>query len=267
MKRGLLALALLGAALGVAGLRFSSDAQERSRSAQAEVLAWDEAQADWSIGRRPAEALRYPPTKPEQGKALVAELGIEAWSQGPGGREALVVSWGSEDLEGDAPLVLAASTASLLGFVSEGRPRAHAEAALAAQEDLRVRYAPELAARAFPPSGPEDVAASSSLSAQRMLRSGAPTADTSELGWLIVQVRRGEALDPSVWSTPGACGMAALELGRRGNAGDLDLLLRASIEGPTATDRLAALYAARRLAPVSSWPEGPARERAARLEV
>lgn len=266
LSRGLLAAPALLLAIGLCGVRYLEDSEERRGEALAEVEAWDRAQADWAIGRRPEAWLSYPPTRSAQGKTLLAEVGVEGWARGPGGREALVVSWGAEGLEGEAPWVMAASTASLLGFRADGDPRSHADRALAAQEALREIYAPDLEAKAFPPVGPADVAASSSLSAQRMLRSGVETQDSAALGGLIAAVRRGEDLAPSVWSTPGHCGMAALELGRRGRVEDLEILLRASIEGPTATDRLASLYAARRLAPVSQWPPGPARERALRVE-
>ena len=62
------------------------------------------------------------------------------------------------------------------------------------------------------------------------------------------RVRKGDAVAPELLSKPGFAGMVALEWGRQGNALRIPALLRLSVSGPSAPDRLAALYAALRLA-------------------
>ena len=62
------------------------------------------------------------------------------------------------------------------------------------------------------------------------------------------EIRRGEEVDPAVLAQPGLAGLAALEWGKRGDPGRIPQLLQLSVHGPAAPDRLAALYAALRLA-------------------
>ncbi len=83
---------------------------------------------------------------------------------------------------------------------------------------------------------------------ERLARAGGP--DTlPPLGAVAATIRKGELPDEAVWATPGAAGLAALELGLRGDPRDRALLERAAVDGPTAEDRLAARYALTRLAP------------------
>jgi hypothetical protein len=101
---------------------------------------------------------------------------------------------------------------------------------------------------------------------ERIVRSGAPTAEpATELGALVAAIRRGTEPPAVTWEQTGFCGMAALELARAGRKDQLDALLHASVHGPSAMDRLAALYAAALLVPADRWPAGAARERAAQV--
>jgi hypothetical protein len=78
----------------------------------------------------------------------------------------------------------------------------------------------------------------------------------------VAAVRMGQPVPERAWSAPGHCGMAALELARAGRTDQLPRLLEASVRGPSALDRIAALHAAMQLEPPGRWPEGPARSRA-----
>ena len=74
------------------------------------------------------------------------------------------------------------------------------------------------------------------------------TQDADALVRVAVTIREGGTPEEAVWQTPAQAGLAALELGRRGNTADLPVLLKQAVSGPTASDRIAALYAADRLA-------------------
>lgn len=70
---------------------------------------------------------------------------------------------------------------------------------------------------------------------------------TDERVALTAQIQRGVAVDLSVWQRPGLAGLAALEQGAYGDPVAIPALLDQSLSGPTAADRMAALYAALRL--------------------
>lgn len=81
---------------------------------------------------------------------------------------------------------------------------------------------------------------------------------------LVGSLRRGDDLPERSWHEVGTSGLLALEAGAAGRVDLLPTLLAVAVEGPSPADRLAALYAALRLSPVSEWPvDDPATARAA----
>jgi hypothetical protein len=230
-----------------------------------------------ALGADPGEGslLARPPVDPEDGRALVARLGPERLVGSPE-LAPLVVAWYAgvdpAGLDRETLSLVAVSTARLLGARDDPRrsPAELAEEALAGLELVRGALerrcgdcAP--APGALPPVSP-DVGESAAIQGERIARAASPELEqASELGSLVGDIRRGEPVPDRVWERAGFCGMAALELGRAGDEGALPALLRAAEDGPTAMDRLAALYGAASLVDAASWPEGPARERATAL--
>jgi len=64
---------------------------------------------------------------------------------------------------------------------------------------------------------------------------------------LVIRLREGGAPTAAEWATPGLAGMAALELSARGDKRWIPTLLQAAQTGPSGTDQIAALWAARNL--------------------
>lgn len=159
----------------------------------------------------------------------------------------------------------------LLSAVAVARGEMRARSALAGQAE-RVRAAPlpeglgprmqALGLDAMVHAPPGTLPPSASLDADLSALRGADA--VTPAGRALREARRGQ-LAPEVWAEPGLCGLAALELGRTGRSEALPSLLEAAAQGPSATDRLMALYAATRLAPPERWPPGAARERALTL--
>ncbi len=250
--------------------RLRLDQAERALAALPAVLAGE---AD----RQVEDALLTdPPTRPDQGRALVQALGserlLDARHLAP-----LIVAWyAGRDLASldDAELaLLAASTARLLGS-DEGADTSTADFTVQSLAGLS-RFRDALAARcpgcAPPPSVLPPIGTPAgippSIQGERIARSSVPEGESSgTLGSLVGAIRRGQAVSPYVWDRTGACGMAALELARAGQGDQLEPILRAAVHGPTAMDRLAALHAAMRLAPPSDWPPSEARERGMALD-
>jgi hypothetical protein len=222
-----------------------------------------------------AELLSFPPADPEAGRALIEAVGIEPLLGAPQ-LAPLVIAWysGVDKSQLDEPtlrlLALATSRAlgSFEGLAVEGGTAS--QAALAGLEPLRSELAgrcegcaPEAAP--LPPPAPT-TQLPPSIQGERQARSAAPDREpVDELGALAGTIRRGGEPPAEVWNSVGACGLASLELARMGRIDLLDPILRAAIEGPSATDRMAALHAARTLVHPRGWPQGPARERAAQL--
>ncbi|MFH1465423.1 MAG: hypothetical protein ABIO70_13630 [Pseudomonadota bacterium] len=223
-----------------------------------------------------ADLITNPPADPEWGRLLVAAVGPDRLL-GVAQVAPLVVLWFADQdpatLDEPTLLLLAESTARLLGAdvtgTHEGRIE-NATRALAGQEALRAALEARCGACAPTPAalpGPSDPGRlPASVEGEHLARSGAPTREsTSELGAMVGIIRRGGEPPADAWERVGFCGMAALELARARRVDQLEALLHAAVHGPAAMDRLAALYAAAALRPPSTWPRGPARNRAERL--
>jgi hypothetical protein len=211
-----------------------------------------------------ATMLRFLPSEADTGFALIEQAGAEAMLEN-GERTAralYVVAWGSAGLdrseEGLGALALA--TAHLLGSPANRRE------ALAGIEELRD--AMNRTCGCAPPAGPlrhsMGPVAGLTRGAERVVRAPVPDHDPNPLLSPMIAVRSGDAIQSAWWDEPGIAGMLALELGRAGRTDQLAALVEASVSGPTGADRMAALWAARRVAPVDEWahPEAQARARA-----
>jgi len=221
---------------------------------------------------RVRELLSFPPMQRQPGRALLdameLEQALEQRHLAP-----LVVSWyaGVElsELERDELLLLAAATARLLGS-EEGAEHSllgFASQSAAGLEDIRRALearcggcAPEpgvLPATTIPGGLPPSIQGE-----RRALGRAEPPDPVEPLAELVAAVRTGQPVPEQAWSTPGHCGMAALELARAGRTDQLHELLELSVDGPSALDRIVALHAAMQLEAPASWPEGLAKERA-----
>lgn len=265
---------LLLASLALATLRQHRASSDARVQAEALTARGATAKALWrgAIAAEDArELLAFPPSDPGAGRAVVTALGparlLEARHLAP-----LVVAWyaGEDRASMDEPtlLLLAASTARLLGS-EEGASYSvdgFARASLAGLESLRSALVSRCGGCA-PTPGPLPPAAlpgglPPSVLGERMARSADPEALPSEpLAALVGCLRQGNPAPPAAWELPGHAGMAALELGRAGRTDQLGHLLEASVSGPSALDRIAALHAAMWLEDPETWPEGLARER------
>lgn len=98
------------------------------------------------------------------------------------------------------------------------------------------------------------------LRAERAQR--AATTDPDPAVTAVLAVRLGGMPEPGWAEEPGIAGFVVLELGRRGRVEDLALVLGVAEQGPSPSDRLAALWSARRLAPVEDWPSSQEKGRA-----
>ena len=150
------------------------------------------------------------------------------------------------------PMAAAATRALLHDPIPEEEVRAgYISESLAGLEPWRSQQARRCGDCAPPPAAlpPRVYPGTISLSgqAERLRRSTVPVA-AGALPTLAASIRQGEQASDEVWQTPAQAGLAAFELGRRGDADDLEILLVQSVDGPTASDRLAALYAASHLA-------------------
>jgi hypothetical protein len=218
------------------------------------------------------ELLSFPPTDPREGRALVALVGPErlmlAYQLHP-----LILSWyAGEPLEamsqGELRL-LALITARFLGTSDAASMDGSVASQQAVQGLERFRRAAVQACvdcegQLTPlPLGAPVADLPPSVQGERSLRSASPDQEpTSELGRLVATVRGGGQASPQVWDQVGFCGMVALELARAERVESLPQLLEAAVDGPSALDRMAALYGAALLVDPAAWPPGPARERA-----
>jgi hypothetical protein len=64
---------------------------------------------------------------------------------------------------------------------------------------------------------------------------------------MVHRIREGGVPTSSEWSTPGLAGMAALEIGAQERKNLIPALLSVAATGPSSTDQIAALWAARSL--------------------
>ena len=82
----------------------------------------------------------------------------------------------------------------------------------------------------------------------RLQRSALPTPDTPlPIVAMMRRIREGGLPNEAEWSTVGLAGMAALELGAQDRTEQIPILLEVAQSGPSATDRIAALWAARKM--------------------
>lgn len=207
---------------------------------------------------------RFLPSGADAGFTLVEQAGAEAMLEN-GERTAralYAVAWGSAGLnrsqEGLAAVAL--GTAHLLGSP------ANRQEAISGIETFRD--AVNQSCRCAPPAGPLRRSlwpvAGTTRGAERVVRAPVPDHDPNPLLAPMIAARSGDTVDAAWWNEPGIAGMLALELGRAGRTDQLPDLVEASVSGPTGADRMAALWGARRLAPVELWahPEAEARARA-----
>ncbi len=219
------------------------------------------------------ELLSFPPPDPETGRALVALLGPEQLQDVPQ-LGVLGVTWfADQPLDGASQAELsmralgeARCLGSFAGLVVDGEGAAlralaaldrYRQAAAEGCEDCSMEPGP------LPGAGP-GFRLPPSIQGERLARS-AHSQPAGALGALVGSVRAGGDPPQAAWDQVGACGMAALELARVGRRAELSRMLNAAVDGPSATDRLAALYAASILEDPERWPAGPARQRAERL--
>ena len=87
-----------------------------------------------------------------------------------------------------------------------------------------------------------------SIAVERYRRTVLPIiARPSPMAAMVKRIREGGAPTAREWSTPGLAGMAALEIGARGEVKWIPALLQAAKTGPSGTDQIAAMWAARHL--------------------
>lgn len=186
----------------------------------------------------------YPPADAALGRRLVLN-----WSGAPYPTPvaASVLSYFAgvpvESLSDTEIVALANATAILLGNLPTGR------GSVVGLENLRLVLAAREGDFVGPPHSlkvtPESsFALSTWLLAEVGARAGIPP-KLPALATVASKVRRGE--EPEGLDQPGLSGLACLEWGRKGDPARIPQLLQLSVKGPSAPDRLAALYAALRL--------------------
>lgn len=87
-----------------------------------------------------------------------------------------------------------------------------------------------------------------SILVNRLQRSVLPLPDApTPIVAMVHRIREGGLPNEAEWSTVGLAGMAALELGAQDRTEQIPMLLEVAQSGPSATDRIAALWAARKM--------------------
>ena len=202
----------------------------------------------------PQLAMRlFPPRDAERGAQLAAAAGLQLAEETT--LRPHLLSWyagrAPAELPYEAALLWALAEGDALGMRGDEAADAEAQALERAAALTRFRDGLELicGACAPDPAAPEAVAQPTLVrTAELSLRGTVAMDDVDARRDVVVAVRQDRDVPATAWSTPGLAGLAALELGRRARAGDLELVLTAVAEGPSAPDRLAALYAADQLA-------------------
>lgn len=202
----------------------------------------------------PRLALRlFPPRDAERGAQLATAAGLSLAEETT--LRPHVMSWfagrDADELAYEPLLLWALAEADALGL--RGAEQADAEAQAleraAALERFRSALDETCGSCAPAPAAPEAVAQPTLVrTAELALRGTTPLESDDARRDVVVAVREQRPVPDGAWTTPGLAGLAALELGRRDAPGDLELVLAAIADGPSAPDRLAALYAADRLA-------------------
>ena len=175
-----------------------------------------------------------------------------------------------EDIPVSAMPLISIATASLLGVELDDDPdnfKAIEEQILASlnpwHEEMMRRCgdcvppsapfpAPETsmvsAAQGLVPRGTTGI----SIAAERHRRSAKPLpAPPTPMAAMVHRIRDGGAPTSSEWSTPGLAGMAALEIGAQQRKDLIPALLSLAATGPSSTDQIAALWAARSMGATS----------------
>ena len=169
----------------------------------------------------------------------------EFWYEGPGQQDA----WAFEQpvTSRVGAHVRAGAVASILGSPRHDQPADEwTMRALQGQAELRERWAPEMPEMPFIEFTAGPPSESMTAFAERSARSGFIEQDAPVLAVLAAEIRLGRPA-PNVADVPGMAGLLALELARAGRVQDAELVDQVAVFGPSATDRLAGLYARERL--------------------
>lgn len=236
---------------------FPSRAQWDRCVADQTPAAIADAVADESCAQVVAWMVRMPPVSPTQGLSLVAALAAQPgrWFGARAGQEPLVVSWVAQTPEAALPTeaipIVAASFHGVLGSpVDQARV---GEAVRASLRGLR-RWRGLMATRcgdcapspsALPVPDTKRSEMSIDIAAERIHRASVSNREPASAPvQLAAKIRAGGDPTETEWAQPGLAGVAAFELLRARRKDMIDTLLRTSAVGPSASDRLAALYAA-----------------------
>ena len=243
-----------------------------SASAEQGMHAWSAAHQHHSEQPSPATSFYWRWRAPSTNSLLEQMAATEASSVlGIGaGQEVWVLSAAANSDRADIPTeampLIAVSTATFLGIQLPDEPgpfRMMSEQILSGLDPWRSEMAARCGdcappAAPFPtPGAPMQASAHGfdpraatgvSIAVERYRRSvmpplGAPSAMTA----MVRRIREGGMPSAEEWATPGLAGMGALELGARKQVSALPAILAVATDGPSATDQIAALWAARLL--------------------
>ncbi len=202
----------------------------------------------------PRLALRlFPPRDAARGAELAEAAGLQLAEETT--VRPHLLSWNAgrdpSDLSYEALLLWALAEGDALGLRGDERADAEAQALerAAALSRFRDGLARTCGDCAPDPAAPAAIAQPTLVRTAELALRGTVPLDTDDARRdVVVAVRQGRSVPQEAWTTPGLAGLAALELGRRAADDDLRLVLVAIEDGPSAPDRLAALFAADRLA-------------------
>jgi len=219
-----------------------------------------------------AAALRWLPADGRQGWALVKQLCGEDFLRQVHAPLATVLSWGPDpDRRQDSAAVAALALSEALMLPSDptwASPLREARLLVPVFAPVRDWYAPDSYPATLPPDADEAGVAPLAVSVSRLrLAALPPTTAASEAAVMAALAARGQPVPAAAWTHVGVAGLVALEAAAAGRQDLLLPVLDAAVSGPSASDRIAALFAALRLAPVSRWPPAhPAVALAARVD-
>lgn len=217
-------------------------------------------------------AMAFPPPDPETGRALAPfyERGLGFGLNVPA--VALWTSWfapvESRDLDPSSARLVAASLGLWLGGCPLApTPHRCVDEYVCSLHRTYTRMASSCGKGPAPmPVRTRQEPLPVHLETSRLTRARRPDQETgSPRAHRMSRIRRESPVPEETWTTPGTAGMASLELAMSEGEDALPRLLRVAEAGPTPTDRLAALYAALQAAPMETWPQGTAREKALRI--
>lgn len=176
-----------------------------------------------------------------------------------------------EDIPTDAMPLVAISTAALLGVEVDDDPQTfqmlgeQIQASLNPWHQAMIQRCGDCAPPSAPlpaPLTPMDASSQDldpqgttgiSIGVERRRRSAMPLLSTATpMTAMVHRIREGGLPTSAEWATPGLAGMAALELGVHGRTDVIPALMSVATDGPSSTDQIAALWAARMLGATSS---------------